>query len=132
MKSGIAATGTRPALSSGAASSAALAEKRSEEQAAAVAHEDRRRPHVVDEEPERRADEGGDRQRSGVEPDADSAASRKMPGDGRDARRQSVDVVEQVEGVGDADHPHQREQRVDDDDAGDVARPASGRRRRRR
>ena len=38
------------------------AEKRSQEQAAAVPHEDRCRPHVVDQESQRRADEGRDRQ----------------------------------------------------------------------
>ena len=38
------------------------AEKRSQEQAPAIPHEDRCRPHVVDQEPQRCADEGRDRQ----------------------------------------------------------------------
>ena len=62
MKSGIAATGTRPALSSGAASSAALPRNDPRNRLPPSPMKIVAGPHVVDQEPERRADEGRDRQ----------------------------------------------------------------------
>ena len=80
IRSGIAATGTMPALQLGRGQQRRAAEERPEEQAAAVAHEDRRRANVVDQEPERRADKRGDRERQRARAATpSSAARRKMP-----------------------------------------------------
>ena len=45
-----------------------------------------------------------------------------MPGHGGDARREPVDIVEQVERVRDAHHPDERDERVEDDEPGEVRR----------
>jgi hypothetical protein len=47
-------------------------------------------------------------------------AEEERAGQGRDAGRQAVDVVEQVDRVGDADDPHEAEREIEGRDAGDA------------
>ena len=96
------------------------AQERTQEQASAVTHEDGGRPDVVDKEAERRTDERGHR---GGKRDGASGRERgkeEDAGHGGNARRQPVDVVEQVERVGDAHDPDERQQRIQRDDSGEA------------
>ena len=109
-------------LQSGRRQKRCAGEERPEEQTAAVAHEDRRGSRVVDEKAERRANQRGDRHRQRGRTTGREGGQEEHTGNRGDAGRQTVDVVEQVEGVGDADDPHEREQRIDGRAAGDVCR----------
>ena len=88
-----------------------------EQQAAAVAHEDRRRIDVVDEKSAGRAEQNrqvarlGDRVRAGRA--REQIDHQRRADDHRDAGAEAVHVVEQVERVGHAHDPHQREQHVE-------------------
>ena len=109
----------QPALHVRGRADAGGREEATDQEAAAVAHENAAGRKVVAEEAEHRAGERGDRhgQRAGVLRHQQREVAER--GDRRHARRQPVHVVEQVERVGHADDPDEREQAIDRNPAGD-------------
>ncbi len=94
-------------------------QEESKKQAAGVAHEDLGRREIARQESADGADErhGDERARQVALPDEEEQPERRRH-DG-DRARQPVHVVEEVERVGDADDPEQREQHVGERKAGE-------------
>ena len=87
-----------------------------EKVAAAVAHEHGGRVHVEAEKRQRAPGQRGRGERERVEahgPAHDEERRKEARGDDRNAARQSVDVVEQIEGVRDPHDPGKRQEEVD-------------------
>ena len=97
-------------------------QERSEKEGPAVSHEDRGGPRVVEEKSQGSADEGRDRECQRHRASGGECRKEERPCDGGNAGRETVDVIEQVEGVGDADDPDERQQAVHRRNSGDVGR----------
>ena len=90
------------------------AQREAEEHAARIAHEDARRIEVVDEETQRaRRRRPGTARRRPTLPTPTAECEQEAGRDDRRAGRQAVHVVEQIEGVGDADNPQDRQRNGD-------------------
>jgi hypothetical protein len=88
-------------------------QKEPDEHRAAVTHEDRGRVRVVHQESHERGGEDGEQESVGRLPIAHEAGREEGGGDRGDARRQPVHVVEQVDRIGDADQPDERDRHVE-------------------
>ena len=89
------------------------AQEKPHEEAPGVAHEDPRGRQVANQEARQGADEGRGHARAGpvaVHQEEDEPEGRR---DGREASREPVHVVQQVDGVGNADDPQDRQDHVD-------------------
>ncbi len=94
-------------------------EQKADEHRTAIAHEDRRGIEIEDQKSEQGAYKYRDQKQVVSLSVAGKVEPQRYGPDGRDPRRQAVHVIEQIDGVSDADQPKNGDPDIDDLIAGD-------------